>query len=453
MALASTVVFDVRTTGSDTNGGGFNTSASGTDWSQQNSPQYSVTDGVANGTTTITSATANFGSDVVGNVVYIAGGTGSITAGWYEVKTRSSATTITVDRSTGLTAGTGVTLHLGGALLSPAVAMAAAGSTAQTVYIKSGSYAITSASTNVAGGCLSVGFGSGLVEGYGSVHGDRGATPTLSASGISGATLLTVAGSTTTISNLSFDGNSLSTLSGVLGGTRTTCLNISVANCTVNGMSLVSGIAVRCSTSGCSGTAAFNSTGAATFIACVANSNTSPGFRLVAGAACVRCLSLNNAGATVDGFLLTANSSGPLSNCTSYGNGRDGVRINGAGCVVINMIAESNGGFGFNNSLPSAGVYTLTCAAYNNTSGASASTTDIGFVQPTSSMFVDAAGGDFAPNSTSSGGAVIRGAGLLASGFLGLPTTTSYTDIGAVQHQDAGGGSGALMLNPALDGM
>ena len=83
MAIGAACVWEVRTTGNDTNGGGY--AGGGTDWSQQDSAQYSVTDGVTAGTTTITSATANFGTDVVGNVMYVQGGTGSVTAGWYQI--------------------------------------------------------------------------------------------------------------------------------------------------------------------------------------------------------------------------------------------------------------------------------------------------------------------------------------------------------------------------------
>ena len=91
MALAAACVWEVRTTGASTNGGGFKTGASGTDWSQQATAQYAVADGVTNGTTTITSATANFGTDVVGNLIYVSGGTGSITADWYEITATTSS--------------------------------------------------------------------------------------------------------------------------------------------------------------------------------------------------------------------------------------------------------------------------------------------------------------------------------------------------------------------------
>jgi hypothetical protein len=133
--------------------------ATGTDWSQQNAAQYAVTDGVTNGTTTVTSATAAFGTDVVGNLIYIAGGTGSVVGSWYEITARASSSSITVDRTTGLTAGTGVTLNIGGALASigtAAAAVTAGGSIAGvTVFMQynATAYAITSATTNISGGC------------------------------------------------------------------------------------------------------------------------------------------------------------------------------------------------------------------------------------------------------------------------------------------------------------
>lgn len=154
MALNAAIVWEVRTTGADTNGGGFKTGATGTDWSQQNAAQYAVTDGVTAGTTTITSITANFGTDVVGNVIYVAGGTGSVAAGWYEIISRTNSTTIVVDRSTGLTAGTGVTLNIGGALASPGQA-SALGVDGNKYYIKAGTYTITSSITD--SGCDDVG--------------------------------------------------------------------------------------------------------------------------------------------------------------------------------------------------------------------------------------------------------------------------------------------------------
>ena len=117
MSLATSTVWEIRTGGSATNGGGFVAGAAGTDWSQQDAAQYSLTNGVTNATTTIGTTSAS--ADMVGNIAYVAGGTGSITGAWYQIVSQVTSTSITVDRLTGLTAGTGVTINVGGALNGP----------------------------------------------------------------------------------------------------------------------------------------------------------------------------------------------------------------------------------------------------------------------------------------------------------------------------------------------
>lgn len=112
MAIAATVVIEMRAGSADTNAGGFVPGSSGTDWSQQANPQYSVTDAVTNTTSTVTSATAAFGTDVVGNLASLNEGG---TTRWFQIITRTNATTIVLDRATNGT-GTGQTLKIGGAI-------------------------------------------------------------------------------------------------------------------------------------------------------------------------------------------------------------------------------------------------------------------------------------------------------------------------------------------------
>src|SRR5689334_4033214 len=105
MALSANTVWEIQTGGNDANGGGFVTGASGTDYSQTATKRTatgsddSTTDAVANGTTTLTSATANFTTEIVGNIICLSGGSGSLTKGWYQVASRTNATTIVLDRS------------------------------------------------------------------------------------------------------------------------------------------------------------------------------------------------------------------------------------------------------------------------------------------------------------------------------------------------------------------
>lgn len=168
-AVSSDAQWNVQTGGSSAlNGGFFVTGATGTNYSLQNSPQWSVGDAVTNGTQTITSATAVFDATIVGNGCYVQGGTGSVAAAWYEVKTFNSATSIDVDRAFGLTAGTGAVLICGGALDLPSSAIAAiltTGTGKYTIWIKSGTYTQTAP--------LTIAVDLGLtISGYNTTQGD-----------------------------------------------------------------------------------------------------------------------------------------------------------------------------------------------------------------------------------------------------------------------------------------
>jgi hypothetical protein len=117
MALSLDTQWNVRTDGSGHEWRRVRLRSCGTDYSRQAAANsvgsnISTTDAVAAGTTTITSATAAFTSAITGNIIYLQGGSGSLTAGWYQA-TYVSATSITVDRS--VASGTGITLNIGGA--------------------------------------------------------------------------------------------------------------------------------------------------------------------------------------------------------------------------------------------------------------------------------------------------------------------------------------------------
>lgn len=112
--LPAGVQWDVASTGSDTNGGGFVSGASGTDFSQQDAAQITFTDLVIGVTTTqLTSVLNPFGSTHPGNLINITGGSGC-TTGWYSISSVATVTA-TMDRSVGTAAST-CTGKLGGRL-------------------------------------------------------------------------------------------------------------------------------------------------------------------------------------------------------------------------------------------------------------------------------------------------------------------------------------------------
>jgi len=222
--------WEIQTGGNDTNGGGFVASAAGTNYSLNANKNVatgtddSTTDVVTNGTTTITSATANFGAtSCLGNVIYLSGGTGAVAAARYRIVTRTSATAVVLDRATGLTAGTGVTMNIGGALASPAYAFHATQVipvTNNKFYIKAGTYTISSTSTNVSNGCISTSLNV-YIKGYQTTREDLGTPPVLQASGISTFSVITMSATINPIvKNITIDGAGLGTSRGFnLGGT------------------------------------------------------------------------------------------------------------------------------------------------------------------------------------------------------------------------------------------
>lgn len=457
MAIAAASVFEVRTAGNDTNGGGFVTGAAGTDYSLQNSKNtvgtdISTADAVAVGTTTITSATANFGTTIVGNIIYFSGGTGSITGTWRQVTARASATSITVDAS--IAASTGMTMNIGGALLSPGQAQAIATVGGNVIFIKYNAtpYSITSATVNIAGGCMSPNNPKSII-GYDTTRTILNTDvnrPTLQASGINTAIIITSTNAFVMyVANLIVDGASLTSIRGF--DAAATLYNCKALGCTNNGFSINSNTAVKCEATGCSNQPAFRVINGLA-INCVARANTVSGFDLQNNGVCVNCLSYSNTGASSCGFTNTVGASGWMRcvDSVAYANGSHGFNNNALSAVMIGCIAEGNTGFGFNYA-SSTSTFTISCATYNNTGGAYG--TNIygisNVTNTTGSFFTNAASGDFSLNNTANQGALARAANAGCNVYpLGL--TTAYYDIGAAQHQDSG--AGGMLFIPNMQG-
>lgn len=455
MAMLADTTWEIQTGGDDLNGGGFVTSATGVNYSLVAGKRVatgtndSVTNAVTNGTTTITSATANFTSDIVGNVIYVQGGTGAVVAARYRVVSRTSATAIVVDRTTGLTAGTGVTLNVGGALASIGIAFSGTATipvAGNKFYIKAGTYSITSASTNISGGCVtsSTQF---YIKGYQTTREDLGTPPLLQASGISTFTVFALSSTAgAVIKNISVDGAGLTSSRGFLitGGSYAYYCN--ALNCTNTGFSSNStnSFFIFCTATGCSSQPAINACNA---YGCIAFSNTISGFLCSTAARIMlaNCISYANSGATSDGFQITANLSSMI-NCVAYNNGRDGFRLGNPQMYVLNCIAEGHAaGFGFTHVSNDNGLYLQSCAGFDNNSGDVSLGTgqfcfNLDFVTGSASFFTTPGSGDFSLNTTAGGGAAARALGLPGVYPGGL--TTGFLDIGAAQHADPAGGGG-----------
>jgi hypothetical protein len=149
----------------------------------------------------------------------------------------------------------------------------------------------------------------------------------------------------------------------------------------------------------------------------------------------------NNSGATTDGIKMTSSSRLRVDNNTFYNNGRDDLRLEGAGAGdgarINNNVFWGSAGKAIDSTVTN---YAWALGDYN--AYASGATTNItagpNDVVLTGSPYVNAAGNNFAPNATAGAGGAIRALGFPGA-FLGL-STTGALDIGAVQHADSGGG-------------
>jgi hypothetical protein len=105
VAINATAVWRIRVGGNDANGAGYDSaiSGAGTDYSQQDAAQLSLTDVACSGTTTVTSVTGGFTAAMIGNAIRITGG--GATSGYYFITARTNTNTITVDRTPGTVSG------------------------------------------------------------------------------------------------------------------------------------------------------------------------------------------------------------------------------------------------------------------------------------------------------------------------------------------------------------
>ena len=438
-----------------TTGGSF-TIYYGLDYSQQNAKNtvgsnISTTDAVTAGTTTLVSATAAFTADIVGNIVYISGGTGSITGGWYEVTAYTNATTVTLDRSTGLTAGTGATLNIGGALATPTAAALLA-TQYNIVYIKGGPYVIT-AGINFTGSNLTV-------IGYTTTRNDGGQA-TIQGSTNTGLSLITA--QYVSIYNITVDCNSLGT-----------CTAFEVPNSIINNCKAknYSSFGIHEFGSSINGTISNNEvTGGTTSSAVGIYASASTGYFSP-------FIVFNNyvhdgqgigitTGSGNISYNVIANQTGTNAHCINAGGtpllvyGNTAYNCAGSGInvgstfstrnlqTVTNNILVNNGAYGINgNSNVPAGPNFDGNAFYGNTSGTTHLLNDTTCTSSdnscqqvyvytknvimTGSPFVNAGSGNFALNTTAGAGGALRGVGL-PQAWPGLAGTTSYPSFGPVQ--------------------
>lgn len=469
MAFLAPLQVEVRTTGSDANGGAFDPTSGvpGTDYSKQDAAQVAYTDLVIDAVTNTncTSAGTPFTAAHVGNVINVTGGTGFTVQ---RVQIISVTGVIaTCDKSLGTVASIGGTGNLGGGLATIGTAgllPLVAGNTIWIKYHASNIYSSTSTTANVANGRLSVSVGTATaplcIRGYDVTHGDNtGNRPTLRW-GVNAASNYLIASSAGhIISNLIADGNRANfTLTRAISLAGTGIVdNVKVMGCNNGGMVASSGthIVSNCELTDVSSNSAFNLTSASqevNLVNCVFHDN---GSDALTSSQPARLIVINCVFDTTTGVHIsspaTASDSPIVTNCTFYNASGNAVLLQvDAPAVFTNCVFESNGTYGIATS--AAGIadslIMRNCAFYNNgtapydTAKVLAMNVSGEVLNTTGTFFVDGPNMNFAPNATANQGALIRNLAVTLPGGL-----TTYRDLGAIQHQDSGGGSTTYIYN------
>ena len=247
MALPSSLVWEVRTTGSDLNGGAFDASlrVTGTDYSQQDAAQAVYSDLSINATdaTKVTSVARPFQATDVGNTIRVPSGISGFTVGVYVIQTVSGGVA-GLDRAcgtTGTTQGSG-SIRLGGAIAT--LSRLASDMVAKNLaFVKSGNYSETGTVTFTQGAATpNPGVPPSRVIGYSSVRSDYDtlglSRPTITIGGMGDGLVFNAGG--WSIQNLVVAGG------GTVGTTiRTTGGDsVNILNCKVTGFTSM-GIAMR----------------------------------------------------------------------------------------------------------------------------------------------------------------------------------------------------------------
>lgn len=427
MALNAAIVWEVDILGSDENGGGFKSTATGTDRTYPNQPNpWVIFDGVTitgtvNATTTRLDIVGYAVSAAdIGNVCQLSVALGALA--FFEI-TAQGANYWTLDRAIG-TAGQTVTGRMGGALGSPGKAAAATVSY-NAVYVKSATYTCTT-STYGAGGPVRFGVNTfAIMRGYQNTRGDNtGIRPILSWGSVAapGSVIYLFGGQNSlnqTFENLTADCNSVNNVGGFGGGP------LRIYNCTAINGNGTAGVGfggsyqANCYAYNC--TIGFSNAAARYCYAlgCGAGfSNTAAGY------------SFRNLAHDCTGSGFVAGAAVLYVNCLSDGNDASGFLTDGQQSVFTNCLSTNNGAYAYDSGTGGTTNYISleNCGAYNNTSGRLRAATwhDLNIPTITLDPYVLQLNDDFRLNNVAGGGASCIGAGI------GVYGQTGPSHIGAV---------------------
>lgn len=440
MALAGTCVAETRPgSGSDLNGGIFNSAAAGVDYSQQNSAQVTLTttSTVHTDTTAINVVGHTVSANDVGNIFNNTGGTS--TPGLYEIQTVDVVNNRWgVDRSVG-TAGQTVDGRMGGAFASHGKMAASLTRNGQKGYGKNtGTDTLTTSTPGSAGPIVLSNTIDLIFEGYTTTRGDE-LGPTIDAGAVTGITIFATQGAgTQAVIGFNIDGaGGASNIGMSLAASRSFAYKCTFTDCVTGIVGTTTRTrADNCAAIGCStrGFLDINARG------CTATT-CGVGFEVTATVGHIsQCVAYAN---TTWGFQATGTPSGfTWEHCTADANGSGGFDFGtGSSGLGINLLSTNHSGVGDVGYLSSGTGGTedwsmlINCAVYNNTTNFSGTYHfNRGSITCTGDPYVNRAGNDFRPNNTGSAGALLRGT---AIGVYGM---TTNRDIGALQSASSSSG-------------
>lgn len=418
MGVPNSAIWEVRAAGSDSNGGGFDSTAGGTDYSQQDSAQYSGTNLVGIGSSAVTSASHSFVATDVGNTLNITSGSG-FTPGIYFISS-VGAGAATLDRDPG-GSGTGGHYAVGGALLTIATAYAAA-ATHNTIWLK-GTFTVTSTLT------LSLNDSSVPFKfiGYTTTRGDRGRATWQTST--NSTDLVNVAAVTNYyFANILFQNTAGTPGDCIESGTGGQAAGFLFDNCRITGFHrgiwgpfsgnyYIDGLdLVNCEIDHCTSYPVYNQ-GETNFQFCwihdngdVTNVATVSGHTFTAFRS---VWSTNTNGGIVSH--LPFNS---IVNCAFVNNTGDGLSVNNNApdlLVLTNSIFYGNSGWGVIGGQVCPAFFRNNAFASNGSGASSIGLTDASNVTLTGNPFTNVSTGDFSLNSTAGAGAACVGAGFVST--------------------------------------
>lgn len=425
---ANNCVWEVRpTNGSDNNGGFFVTGASGTDYSQQNSPQFALT-GIATSGAGAVFLYASATAAMVGNGLNVISGT-NFTTGRFQITSVSVGVSVTVDRNICTGVGASGVINIGGAIQNYST-LAAITITTMRAYIKAEATITITARpdfqnlTNLE------------LIGYTTTRTDLGKATITTSNGTDNLLLFRGTGSFI-LQNFTMTDTS---------GTRHNAIAfvnnfnfLIVINCSFsgnsisinwNGVTILNALIRQCAIASCTGAGiSIQIAGFVEVDDCYIHDNTGNGIDILATASPIRLVvnrSVIRANAigikSVDDGAVGNNSVIVCLNCAIISNTSDGIKHLGTGTnfqvltYLQNCIVYGNGGYGVNVVAASLSLNYSGYAGYNaygsNTSGNKNNfPAQTGDVALSADPFTNAAGGDFSLNATAGGGAACKAVG------------------------------------------